>query len=113
MQEKAVRGARVAILGVSYKPGVGDLRESPALKIIRILRERGAEISYVDPHVPDLPDYGLSHQPMDDAITGCDCAVIVTAHPELDVAQVVERAPLVVDFRGATRGIESPNLVRL
>jgi UDP-N-acetyl-D-glucosamine dehydrogenase len=110
---KPVRGSRIAILGVSYKPGVGDLRESPALKIIDLLRARGADIVYHDDHVPELSDLGLASQPLDVALDGADCAVIVTAHPELDVAQVVERAPLVVDFRGATRGIESPNLVRL
>ena len=110
---KAVRGSQVAILGVSYKPGVGDLRESPALKIIRILRERGAEISYVDPHVPTLPEHGLSHEPMEDAIDGCDCAVIVTHHPEFDFEQILAGAPLVVDFRGVTRGKKAANLVRL
>ena len=110
---KAVRGSQLAILGVSYKPGVGDLRESPALKIIRILRERGAEISYVDPHVPTLPEHGLSHQPMEDALDGCDCAVIVTHHPEFDFEQILAGAPLVVDFRGVTRGKKAANLVRL
>ena len=58
--EKAVRGSRIAIFGVSYKPGVGDLRESPALRIMRILRERGAELSYHDDFVPELADYGLA-----------------------------------------------------
>ncbi|MDP9228608.1 MAG: nucleotide sugar dehydrogenase, partial [Actinomycetota bacterium] len=57
---KAVRGSRVLMLGVSYKAGVGDMRESPALKIIRLLRERGADVAYHDPHVPELPDHGLS-----------------------------------------------------
>ena len=52
---KPVRGSRILILGVSYKPGVGDIRESPALKIIELLRERGGDVSYHDPHVPELP----------------------------------------------------------
>jgi UDP-N-acetyl-D-glucosamine dehydrogenase len=106
---KPVKGARVALVGVSYKPGVGDLRESPALKIIRLLREQGAEVSYHDEHVAELSDLGLRSEWPDDA----DCVVIVTAHPGLDVERLVREAPLVVDFRGVTRGIEAPNLVRL
>jgi UDP-N-acetyl-D-glucosamine dehydrogenase len=112
-QAKPVRGSRIAILGVSYKAGVGDLRESPALKIMRLLRERGAELVYSDEYVPELPDFGLSSEPLEHALDSCDAAVIVTAHPGLDARRVVETAPLVVDFRGVTRGIEAPNLVRL
>jgi UDP-N-acetyl-D-glucosamine dehydrogenase len=110
---KPVRGSRIAILGVSYKAGVGDLRESPALKIMRLLRERGAEIVYSDEYVPELADFGAVSEPLEQALDGCDAAVIVTAHPGLDARRVVETAPLVVDFRGVTRGIEAPNLVRL
>jgi UDP-N-acetyl-D-glucosamine dehydrogenase len=108
-QVKPVRGSRVAIVGVSYKPGVGDLRESPALRIMRLLREQGAELSYHDDYVPELPDLGLRSEWPEDA----DCVVIVTAHPDLDVERLVRESPLVVDFRGVTRGIEAPNLVRL
>jgi UDP-N-acetyl-D-glucosamine dehydrogenase len=111
--EKSVKGSRVVILGVSYKAGVGDLRESPALKIMRILRNRGAELVYNDDYVPELADFGLRSEPLESALDGADCAVIVTAHPELDVQQVLSGAPLVVDFRGVTRGIEAPNLLRL
>jgi UDP-N-acetyl-D-glucosamine dehydrogenase len=110
---KAVRGSRIAIIGVSYKPGVGDLRESPALKIIRLLSEAGGQIAYHDEHVPELPDHALGSEPLDAVLDGADVAVIVTAHPGLDVEQVVRSAPLVVDFRGVTRGIQAPNLVRL
>jgi UDP-N-acetyl-D-glucosamine dehydrogenase len=106
---KPVRGSRVAIMGVSYKPGVGDLRESPALKIMRLLREQGAELVYHDDHVAELPELGLRSEWPD----GADCVVIVTAHPELDVERVVREFPLVVDFRGVTRGIAASNLVRL
>jgi len=63
--------------------------------------------------VPELPELGLASQPLHAALDGADVAVIVTAHPELDVEAVVERAPLVVDFRGVTRHIAAPNLVRL
>ena len=106
---KPVKGSRVSIVGVSYKPGVGDLRESPALRIMRLLRAQGAELSYHDDYVPQLPDLGLRSEWPEEA----DCVVIVTAHPELDVERLVREAPLVVDFRGVTRGIEAPNLVRL
>ena len=61
----------------------------------------------------ELPDFGLSSEPLDVLLEGADCAVIVTAHPDLDVERIVREAPLVVDFRGVTRGIEAPNLVRL
>ncbi len=110
---KSIRGSRIAIIGVSYKAGVGDLREAPALKIMRILREQGAELSYSDEHIAELPDVGLASQPLDEILPGSDCAVIVTAHPTLDVERLVRDAQLVVDFRGATRGIKADNLVRL
>jgi UDP-N-acetyl-D-glucosamine dehydrogenase len=110
---KPVKGSRVVLFGVSYKPGVGDLRESPALRIMRILREQGADVVYNDDFVPELADFGLASEPLDDALDGADCAVIVTAHPNLDVERIVRDSPLVVDFRGVTRGIEAPNLVRL
>ena len=110
---KPVRESRIAILGVSYKAGVGDLRESPAVKIMRLLRERGADFVYSDDFVPELPEFELTSQPLDDALAGCDAAVIVTAHPGLDAQRVVDEAPLVVDFRGATRGMAASNVVRL
>ncbi|MBX5468413.1 MAG: nucleotide sugar dehydrogenase [Thermoleophilaceae bacterium] len=110
---KPVRGSRILILGVSYKPGVGDLRESPALKIMRLLGERGASLVYHDDYVPEVPELGLSSQTLEQGLQGADAAVIVTAHPSLDVQAVVDAAPLVVDFRGVTRGIEAKNLVRL
>ena len=106
---RSVRGSHVAIVGVSYKPGVGDVRESPALKIMRLLRDRGAELSYHDEYVSELPELGLYSEWREDA----DCTVIVTAHPDLDVQRVVRESALVVDFRGVTRGVEAPQLVRL
>jgi UDP-N-acetyl-D-glucosamine dehydrogenase len=112
-QAKPVRGSKVLVIGVAYKAGVGDLRESPGLKIMRILRQRGADVVFHDDYIGELPEFGLASEPLDDALATSDCAVIVTAHPELDVQRVVEEAPLVVDFRGVTRGIESANLVRL
>jgi UDP-N-acetyl-D-glucosamine dehydrogenase len=110
---KPVRGSRVAILGVSYKSGVGDLRESPALKIMDILQDQGADLRYHDDYVPDLPDFDLRSQPLDEALDGCDAAVIVTAHPGLDIDLLTERAPLIVDFRGVTAKVGARNVVRL
>ena len=110
---KSVRGARVLILGVSYKEGVGDLRESPALKIMEELRWLGAEVDYHDPHVPALDQLDLRSVALDDGLAGCDLACIVTAHDELDYAAVVSGAPLVVDLRGVTREIDADNVTRL
>jgi UDP-N-acetyl-D-glucosamine dehydrogenase len=110
---KPVRGSKVLILGVSYKAGIGDTRESPALKILKGLRELGADISYHDPHVPQLPELGLSSQPLAEALETADLTAIVTAHEEVDYREVVSGASLVVDFRGVTRELESANLLRL
>jgi UDP-N-acetyl-D-glucosamine dehydrogenase len=110
---KPVKGSKILILGMSYKAGVGDIRESPALKIAALLRDLGADISYHDPHVPELPDMGLASVDLDEELPGCDAVAIVTAHPSVDYKDVATRAPLVVDFRGVTRGIEAANLIRL
>jgi UDP-N-acetyl-D-glucosamine dehydrogenase len=110
---KPVRGSRVLLLGVSYKAGVGDLRESPAVKIAHLLRDLGADVSYHDPHVDEVAELGLRSVPLDEGLAACDVACVVTAHPEVDHRAVVAAADLVVDFRGVTRGIEAANLVRL
>ena len=110
---KPLRGSRIVILGVSYKAGVGDVRESPALKLVDLLQARGAEVVYSDPYVPELSHAGLVSETLDEALDGCDCAVVVTAHPELDLQRVVDEAPVVVDLRGVTRDIEARNLARL
>ena len=99
----ALKGAKVLVLGVAYKKDIDDMRESPALKIIRLLRERGAEISYSDPYVPELPEHDLTARPLEQELEGCDCAVIVTAHPGVDHAAIARDAPATVDLRGVTR----------
>jgi UDP-N-acetyl-D-glucosamine dehydrogenase len=110
----AVKGARITIVGVSYKPGVGDIRESPALKIIALLRELGGEVIYHDPHVAELPELGLTNTPLEQAIGDADLAVIVTAHPGVDHDEIARRARLVVDLRGVTRSAGSAaNVVKL
>jgi UDP-N-acetyl-D-glucosamine dehydrogenase len=109
----AVRGAQIAVLGVSYKPGVGDVRESPALKIISLLRALGAELRYHDPHVSALADHDLRSAPLEEALRDADLALIVTAHPGVDHALALERARVVLDLRGVTRGARAGNAVRL
>jgi len=110
---KPVRGSKIAIVGVSYKSGVGDLRESPALRIMRLLDENGAVLSYHDDYVAEVPELDRISESLDAVLADADVAVIVTAHPGIDLDKIVATAPLVVDFRGVTRHIESPNLVRL
>jgi UDP-N-acetyl-D-glucosamine dehydrogenase len=101
---QAVRGARILLLGMAYKADVGDLRESPSLKLLELLRAEGAEVSYHDPHVPELPEPGLSSVALDgEVLRDADCVVIATAHRAIDLALVVERARLVVDLRNAVR----------
>jgi UDP-N-acetyl-D-glucosamine dehydrogenase len=109
----AVKGARVAVIGVSYKPGVGDIRESPALKIIELLRGLGAEVLYHDPHVPALQEFALTSSSLEDTIADADLALIVTAHPSVDHAMVAQRSRLVLDLRGITRTSNHTNVVRL
>jgi UDP-N-acetyl-D-glucosamine dehydrogenase len=109
---KSVRGSKVAILGVSYKAAVGDVRESPAIKIMNLLAARGAELVYHDPYVPALAGFGLESQPLDDVLDA-DVVVIVTAHPDLDKERVLSEAALVVDFRGVTSGRSAARVVRL
>jgi UDP-N-acetyl-D-glucosamine dehydrogenase len=99
---RPVRGARIAVLGVSYKAGVGDVRESPALKIVGRLGRLGASIAYHDPYVPALPSFGLQGSSLEDALDGADLAVIVTAHPGIDHVGIAQRLPT-VDLRGVTR----------
>jgi UDP-N-acetyl-D-glucosamine dehydrogenase len=110
---KSVNGARIAVLGVSYKPGVGDIRESPALKIISLLKDLGADVRYHDPHVPTLAGHNLHSLPLDEALADADLALIVTAHPGVDHDLLAERAGHVLDLRGVTRSSGAENVVRL
>jgi len=101
----------VLALGVAYKPNVSDIRESPALEVIHLLQQRGAEVTYADPHVPSIGYNGsqLSAVPADEAaIKGADCVVILTDHKEFDYDRIAGDASLVVDTRNATWGILNP-----
>jgi UDP-N-acetyl-D-glucosamine dehydrogenase len=110
---KPVKGSRILILGASYKGGVGDIRESPALRIIEVLQSRGGIVSYHDDYVASLAKFGLESVPLDPAVAEADVVVLVTAHPEIDHASVAARSALFVDLRGVTRGVNVENLVRL
>jgi UDP-N-acetyl-D-glucosamine dehydrogenase len=110
---KPVNGSRILVLGAAYKGGIGDTRESPALKIIGRLQDLGGEVSYHDAHVPELPGHGLASVDLEEGLASADLAAIVTAHPGVDYARVAAAAPLVLDFRGVTRGIEAGNVERL
>ena len=110
---KPVKGSRILILGASYKGGVGDVRESPALRIMEVLKERGAELSYHDAFVPSLPDLGLESVDLEPAAADADAIVLVTAHPRINYNELASRSALFIDLRGVTRGIDVENLVRL
>ena len=110
---KPVNGARIVILGVSYKGGVGDIRESPALRIMQVLASRGGVLSYHDPYVPALTALGLENTELDEATSDADAVVLVTAHPGIDHDQLASETPLFIDLRGVTRGARTGHVVRL
>ncbi len=112
---KPVRGSRVHVLGTAYKRDIDDVRESPALDIILLLRRLGAVVTYSDPHVARIQIDGLTleAQEMLPAVEAADCVVIVTDHTAFDYAQLVERSKLIVDTRNALKGYRSDKIVRL
>ncbi len=110
---KPIKGSKIVILGVAYKGGIGDIRESPALRIIEVLAKRGAKLAYHDPYVPELRKLGLKNSDLGEALDGADAVVLVTAHPELDHRQIAREASLFVDLRGITRGSSDEHVVRL
>jgi len=97
-------GACILLLGVAYKPNISDMRESPSLKLLELLRKEGALVNYHDPHVPDLPGVRLSSVELTpETIAAADCVVIATDHRAVDLDLVVQHARLVVDLRNAVR----------
>ncbi len=100
--EKAMKGSRILVLGVAYKPDIGDMRESPALKLISLLQNAGADVSYHDPYVPRVQEHGVDLSCAAYEPAGYDCVVVVTDHSSLDYEQLVDEARLVVDLRNAT-----------
>jgi UDP-N-acetyl-D-glucosamine dehydrogenase len=109
VEQKAVNGSSVLVLGVAYKPNVDDTRESPALDIIRLLERKGAEVRYHDPHVPEVDVFGSTHRssPLTrDLLESCDAVVVATDHDAIDWDMTGRHAPLVVDARNAMAGRE-------
>jgi UDP-N-acetyl-D-glucosamine dehydrogenase len=111
---RPVKGSRIHVMGVAYKRDIDDLRESPAIDIMLLLKRRGAILSYSDPHVPALRIEGLDLAACpEEAAAAADCAVIVTNHTAFDYTALVARAPLIVDTRNALKGVNSTKIVRL
>jgi UDP-N-acetyl-D-glucosamine dehydrogenase len=113
---KSIKGSKVLVLGVAYKRDIDDLRESPSLTIIELLREKGATVAYNDPYFPKVGrgrhyDLNMTSAPLDN-LGQYDAVVIVTDHSNYDYKAIVEQSQLVVDTRNATKGIDSPKIVR-
>jgi UDP-N-acetyl-D-glucosamine dehydrogenase len=113
--QRAMKGSRILVLGVAYKPDIGDLRESPALKLISLLQNAGADVSYHDPHVARISEQGVELSSVPYEPQTHDCIVIVTDHSSLDYEQLVDDAKLVVDLRNATgaKGSGAPHVFKL
>ena len=112
-KQKSLKGSEVLVLGVAYKPNIGDMRESPAVKLIELLETGGANVSFHDPHVAELPEHGLKSVPLEPA--KFDAIAIVTDHDGIDYEALIDSGPVIVDFRNATgeRGRTSENVWKL
>ncbi|MFC1908873.1 nucleotide sugar dehydrogenase [Chloroflexota bacterium] len=115
-RSKSLKGSRVLVLGVAYKKDVGDSRESPSLKLIGILRGKGAEVSYNDPYIAEIQigeDTLKSVELTERYLSSTDCVVIATDHSDYDYQFLINNASLVFDTRGITRAIKGENIIRL
>jgi len=115
-ERKPLRGAKVLLLGMAYKRDIDDLRESPALKVARLLVDRGAVLSYHDPYIPEINEEGLTLRGVlltPETLAAQDLVIITTAHTNVDYKMVVDHASLILDTRNATKGIESSKIARL
>jgi len=112
---KPVKGSRIHVMGVAYKRDIDDVRESPAIDILHLMKKRGAVVSYSDPYVPSLRPEGLDLESVDPAaaVAGADCVVIVTDHAAFDYPALARTAKLIVDTRNALKGIAGEHIVRL
>jgi UDP-N-acetyl-D-glucosamine dehydrogenase len=117
---KAVNGARVLVLGVAYKRDIDDVRESPALDVMKLLHERGAHVAFSDPHVPSLTaelwngPHALESLPLDrKVLEECDCAVVITDHRAFDYQLIARHCHHIVDTRNALDGMVASHVVRL
>src|SRR5581483_10407142 len=105
--QRSLSGSRILILGVAYKADIGDTRETPAEKLVQLLRNAGADVSYHDPHVPEFD--GMRSASLEPE--AYDCVVVVTAHSAVDYADVVRLSKVIVDFRNATSGLDDAGKV--
>lgn len=115
-QGKPLRGSRVLLLGVAYKAGIGDWRESPALRVVELLVRRSADVEYNDPRVAAFQHGGVEYRSVElttERLRAADCVAVLTAHAEYDWEWVVAEASLVVDTRGVTRHLKRGNVVLL
>jgi UDP-N-acetyl-D-glucosamine dehydrogenase len=119
-ESKSIKGSRILVLGIAYKKNIDDLRESPAIEIIRLLQAKGANVSYHDPFCPEIADDGhtpLLSLPMrsielhPESLEASDCVLIVTDHSKVDYEAVAASAPLVVDTRGVMRQVSNTQRV--
>jgi len=113
---KSIKDAKILLLGIAYKRDVSDTRESPALDVFRLLRNKGAKVNYNDPYVSRIEIDGkryISKRITAGTIKSYDCVVIVTEHKKYDIPEIVKRAKLIVDSRNATKGIRSKKIVKL
>jgi UDP-N-acetyl-D-glucosamine dehydrogenase len=112
---RSVRGSRVLVLGVAYKPNVADTRDSPALEIVDMLAAKGAQVAYHDPHVPSITVNGTRFDSVPSVrAADHDVVLVLTAHDGYDWRVIVGEAPLVIDTRNATGGLATTaNVIRL
>src|SRR2546430_10173832 len=114
-KQRAMKGSKILVLGVAYKPDIADMRESPALKLISLLHKAGADVSYHDPHVPSFAEHRLDMSSVAYEPAAYDCVVIATDHSSIDYDALIDEPELVVDLRNATgaKGTESPKVFKL
>jgi len=111
--KKPLNGSKILVLGVAYKPNINDMRESPALDIIHLLRENGAVVTYYDPFVPELDVENIhmsSEKELQASVENVDLVAIITNHSKIDYNMVVEKAQFVFDARNATKDVPKANL---
>jgi UDP-N-acetyl-D-glucosamine dehydrogenase len=114
--QKSVKGSKILVLGMAYKPDISDQRESPSIDVFKLLAEKGAKVDYNDPHIPQMKIGGEIRKSLEltpSSLAQQDLVVITTNHAVYDVGMIVENAKAIVDTRNATKGINSPKIVRL
>ena len=118
-QGRALKNSKILVMGLAYKKDIDDNRESPAMKIIQILKEKGAEVEYNDPHIPQCS--GMRHYPgidlksvtlSDTLLQSADCVLLVTDHSAYDYSRIAAKAKLIVDTRNAFKGIAGNHIYK-